>query len=365
MIEPVPENLSNFKSKVEQLFSDPSNAEENVERNFCRSLVKQLAQANLVGPWDDDFTARRLCYLRYLIAQHSALADLLYAMQGLGSYPIVLAGSERQKQKYLTRVQRGDAIAAFAITEPEAGSDVSAMRLQAEKQSGGYRLTGRKTLISNAGIADFYTIFARIGEGSRGITAFILDAQNTGLQIHPMELLGAHPIGELILEQCFVSEEQRLGAEGDGLKIAFGTLDVFRSSVGAAAIGMAERAFQEALRYSKQRKQFGKSLSEFQAVQFKLAEMAQLLQASKLLIWDAASKKDAGAQRITLEAAIAKSYATEAAQQIIDQALQIHGGAGLIKGHITERLYRDVRALRIYEGTTEILKSVIAAQLLK
>lgn len=365
MIDQLPENLHGLKTRVDQLFSDASNASEKVDPSFCKSFVKQLGQSSLIGPWDDDLTARRLCYLRYLIAQHSAVADLLYAMQGLGSYPVILAGNKQQKEKYLTVVQAGDAIAAFAITEPEAGSDVSALQLQAEKQTGGYRLTGRKTLISNAGIADFYTIFARTGEGSRGITAFILDAKSAGLNIQPLELLGAHPIGEVILEQCFVPDEQMLGQEGDGLKIAYGTLDVFRSSVGAAAIGMAERAFQEALHYSKQRKQFGKSLSEFQAIQFKLAEMAQLLQASKLLIWDAASKKDAGAQRITMEAAIAKSYATEAAQKIVDEALQIHGGAGLIKGHITERLYRDVRALRIYEGTTEILKSVIAAQLLK
>ena len=219
-------------------------------------------------------------------------------------------------------------------------------------------------MISNAGLADFYTIFARTSAGQRGISAFILDADNPGLKITPMELMGAHPIGRLDLNDCYVPEKNRLGAEGDGLRIAMSTLDVFRSSVAAAAIGMAQRAFEEAISYSKTRKQFGKSLSEFQGVQFKIAEMATALAASKSLIWHAASRKDSGA-RTNLESAIAKAFATESAQQIIDQSLQIHGGIGLLKGSIMERLYRDVRALRIYEGATEILKSIIAAHYLK
>jgi acyl-CoA dehydrogenase len=286
-------------------------------------------------------------------------------MQGLGSYPIHLAGTFDQKAKYLTGVSSGELIAAFAMTEPQAGSDAASMTTRAEAKDGGYVLNGTKTLISNAGLADFYTLFARTSEGSRGITAFVLEASTAGLRITPQPLMAAHPIGQLELRDCFLPASSRLGNEGDGLKIAYSTLDVFRPSVAAAAAGLAERAFQEAIRYAKERKQFGKALAEFQAIQFKIAEMAQLLQASKLLVWDAASKKDAGAGRITLEAALAKSYATEAAQQIIDQALQIHGGIGLLRGSITERLYRDIRALRIYEGATEVLKTLIAQTYLR
>ena len=308
---------------------------------------------------------RTICFLRYAIARHTALGDLLFAMQGLGSYPITLAGSDDQKRQYLPGVAAGDLIAAFAITEPEAGSDASALSLRAVRKGDAYILNGTKTLISNAGLADFYTVFARTSEGSKGITALLVDASNSGLKVRPQELMAVHPIGQLEFSECSVPASKRLGNEGDGLKIAYGTLDVFRSTVGAAAIGMAQRAFEEALSYAKTRKQFGKPLADFQAVQFKIAEMAQSLQAAKLLIWDAASRKDAGAQRITLESAIAKSFATEAAQRIIDDALQIHGGVGLIRGSITERLYRDIRALRIYEGATEVLKSIIAQTLLK
>ncbi|HEY4492833.1 MAG TPA: acyl-CoA dehydrogenase, partial [Acidobacteriota bacterium] len=247
----------------------------------------------------------------------------------------------------------------------EAGSDAGAMQLTASLKSNGYMLNGKKTLISNAGLADFYTVFARTAEGSRGITAFIVEASDAGLRIHPQDLMAVHPIGAMEFDDCILPADRRLGTEGDGLKIAYSTLDVFRSSVAAAGVGMAERAFQEAVNFARNRKQFGKPLSEFQAIQFKIAEMAELLQASKLLVWEAALKKDQGAPRITLESAIAKSFATEAAQKIIDQSLQIHGGIGLIKGSITERLYRDIRALRIYEGTTEILKSIIAQQIFK
>jgi acyl-CoA dehydrogenase len=365
MIDSVPPELSSLQNSILQVFSNAKFEEESSDPALCREIVKQLGQQRLLNFERDAFAVRRLCLSRYWIAQRSALSDLLYAMQGLGSYPIRLAGTEAQRDRYLRGVQQGELIAAFAITEPEAGSDVRAMNLRAEKIRNGYVLNGKKTLISNAGLADFYTLFARTGEDSGHITAFILDGKNPGLRTTPIELIAAHPIGQLELTDCHIPEEQRLGQEGEGLKIAYATLDVFRSSVGAAAIGMAERAFQEAVRYAKTRKQFGRALSEFQAVQFKLAEMMQSLQASKLLIWDAAAKKDAGAERITLESALAKSFATEAAQQIIDQALQIHGGIGLIKGSVTERLYRDIRALRIYEGATEILKSVIAAQILK
>ncbi|PWT91484.1 MAG: acyl-CoA dehydrogenase, partial [Acidobacteria bacterium] len=347
------------------LFANPALTQENSDPQMCRSLVKELGNAGLLRYAAPVSSVRDLCFLRYAIARETALGDLLFAMQGLGSYPIFIAGSEQQKQKYLGGAASGDLIAAFAMTEPQAGSDAASMSLQAKKDGDNYILNGEKTFISNAGLADFYTLFARTSEGSKGITAFLIESSAKGLHVQSQELVGVHPIGQLKLSNCVIPVSQRLGAEGEGLKIAYSTLDVFRTSVGAAAIGMAERAFREAVNYAKQRMQFGKPLAEFQAIQFKIAEMAQQLQASKLLVWDAATKKDNGAARITLESAIAKSFATEAAQQIIDQALQVHGGAGLVKGSITERLYRDIRALRIYEGTTEILKSVIAAQILK
>jgi acyl-CoA dehydrogenase len=364
MIDPLPHEYELLKAIVKKFFSDETYQQENEHPDFCRKLIRAMGDAKLLDYVAPSPSSRNLCFLRYSIAQFSALADLLFAMQGLGSFPISVAGNEEQKRKYLPVVTRGEKIAAFAMTEPEAGSDAGAMQTRATKTEQGYVLNGIKTLISNAGLADFYTIFARTSEGSRGISAFILDASSRGLQTAQMELMGAHPIGRLELKDCFVHESQLLGTEGEGLRIAMSTLDVFRSSVGAAAIGMAERAFQEAISYSKSRKQFGKSLGEFQGVQFKIAEMAQALAASKHLVWHAASRKDSGA-RTNLESAIAKSFATEAAQQIIDQSLQIHGGIGLLKGSITERLYRDVRALRIYEGATEILKSIIAAHYLK
>jgi acyl-CoA dehydrogenase len=364
MIEPLPPEFQELQKKVDAFFENEQHAQEAASVSFCRNLIREFGKSGLIRHVSPVSSVRHLCFLRYAIAQHSGLADLLYAMQGLGSYPIASAGTAEQKQQYLARVANGERIAAFAMTEPEAGSDAGAMSMRAEAKEGGYVINGIKTLISNAGLADFYTLFARTAEGSRGVTAFILDASSEGLEVTPQELIAAHPIGQLNLRNCFVPSNKRLGNEGEGLRIAYSTLDVFRPSVAAAAVGMAQRAFQEAIQYAKRRRQFGKSIAEFQGIQFKIAEMAQMLQASKLLVWDAASKKDAGAARITLEAALAKSYATETAQQIIDQSLQIHGGIGLLKGSITERLYRDIRALRIYEGATEVLKTLIAHQYL-
>jgi acyl-CoA dehydrogenase len=364
MISPTPVELQEIQKQVHAFFKEEKWTQETEALSFCRDLVKEMGTAGLLRYLIPAPAVCNLCFLRYAISQKSALADLLFAMQGLGSFPISIAGNAEQKEKYLTGVGSGDLIAAFAMTEPEAGSDAGSMTMKAEKKTGGYLLNGTKTLISNAGLADFYTIFARTSEGSRGVTAFILDASTEGMETKPQELVAAHPIGQLLLRNCFVQEDQRLGSDGEGLKIAYRTLDVFRPSVAAAAVGMAERAFQEAIQFAKTRQQFGKPIAEFQGIQFKISEMAQLLQASKLLVWDAASKKDGGAPRITLEAALAKAFATESAQKIIDQALQIHGGVGLLKGSITERLYRDIRALRIYEGTTEILNALIAQQFL-
>lgn len=364
MIDPLLAEYEEMKTAVADFFSNAWLQEENSDYEFCRKIVRSMGGSGLLKHVTPSPSSRDLCFLRYCISQYSAVADLLFAMQGLGSFPLSIAGTEEQKNKYLPGVSQGEIISAFAMTEPDAGSDARAMQLTAEKKNGGYVLNGTKTLISNAGLADFYTLFARTSDSSKGISAFIVDANVVGLRVIPMELIAAHPIGQLEFRNCFIPENQLLGAEGDGLKIAMSTLDVFRASVGAAATGMAERAFHEAISYSKRRKQFGKSLSEFQTIQFKIAEMAQALTASKSLVWHAATRKDSGA-RTTLESAIAKSFATEAAQEIIDQALQIHGGIGLLKGSITERLYRDVRALRIYEGATEILKSIIANQYLK
>jgi acyl-CoA dehydrogenase len=365
MLKPFTAEQQELQTKVDQLFAKQEWNEENSDLNFCRQLVKELGIAGLLRYVTPSPSIRNLCFLRYSIAQKTALGDLLFAMQGLGSYPISLAGNELQKNRYLPGVAAGDQIAAFAMTEPDAGSDAGAMSLRAERSGNGYLLNGKKTLISNAGLADFYSVFARTAEGSKGVTAFVLDAQSSGIKVEAQKLIAVHPIGQLELKDCYVPATQRLGTEGNGLKIAYSTLDVFRSSVAAAALGMAERAFQEAIQYSRKRFQFGKPLSEFQAIQFKIADMAQLLHASRMLVWDAATRKDEGAVRITLESAIAKSFATESAQKIIDQSLQIHGGIGLIKGSITERLYRDIRALRIYEWTTEILKSIIAQHVLK
>lgn len=364
MITPLaPESLA-LKKRVDEFFLSPEHQGAEETAGFCRRLAAELGHAGLLQYVAPAPSSRWLCLLRWRIAYHSPLADVMFAMQGLGSYPISLAGTEEQKRKYLPGVVSGESIAAFAITEPDAGSDAGSLKLQAAKTGGGYVLNGTKTLISNAGLAGFYTMFARTSEDAKGITAFIVDASVPGLNVTPLQLIAAHPIGQLHLEDCFVPDENRLGAEGEGLKIAYSTLDVFRSSVGAAAIGMAERAFDEAVRYAKNRRQFGKPIAEMQGIQFKIAEMAQELQASRLLVWDAASRKDEGA-RTTLESAMAKAYATEAAQRIIDQSLQIHGGVGLLRGSITESLYRDIRALRIYEGTTEVLKTVIAREYLK
>jgi acyl-CoA dehydrogenase len=365
MITPLPKEIETLNQLVQNFFASPEREKESEDAIFWRALVKQMGAAGLLRRVTPSPSVRELCFLRYAIAQRSGLADLLFIMQGLGSHPIAIAGNDEQKRHYLDHVISGDAIAAFALTEPEAGSDAASLSTRAEKSAGAYFLRGKKTLISNAGLADFYTLFARTSDGPRGVTAFIVEAKDPGVRVTTMELSAVHPIGQVELKNCEIPENRRLGAEGEGLKIAYATLDVFRTTVAAAAAGMAERAFQEAVAYAKKRTQFGKPLAEFQGIQFKLAEMMQLLQASKLLIWDAATKKDSGMERITMESAIAKSFATEAAQQIIDQSLQIHGGIGLLKGSITERLYRDIRALRIYEGTTEILKSIIAQQILK
>ena len=312
--------------------------------------------------------ARDLCVLREELARGGALADTMFAMQALGSYPITLAAHESQKRGYLPKVASGTAIAAFAITEPEAGSDVASMQTRALRQGDNFLLTGTKRFISNAGIADFYVVFASTEpqKKAKGVSAFIVDAAAAGMVVkEKTEMLSPHPIGVIELDNCVVAEDALLGKEGEGLQIAFATLDLLRCTVGAAAVGLAQRALDEAIQYSKRRRQFGRPIAEFQGIEFKLAEMATELEAARLLVYQAAWAHDSRNDDAKQKSSMAKFYATEAAQRIVDQALQIHGGSGLIAGSIMERLYRDVRALRIYEGTSEIQKVIIARELLK
>jgi len=352
-----------------------SAGEKNLE-DEARRLVKQLGAAGFTqhsvprayGGAREKVEARDLCILREELARGSALADTMFGMQGLGSYPITLAGSDEQKRRYLPKVASGEAIAAFAITEPDAGSDVASLKTLATRRGKNFCLTGTKRFISNAGIADQYVVFASTEpeKKAKGVSAFIVDANAPGLIVkEKTEVLSPHPIGVLAFENCEIAENALLGKPGEGLNIAFGTLDLLRCTVGAAAVGLAQRALEEAVRYAGERQQFGQALARFQGIQFKLADMATELEAARLLVYQAAWAHDCGAAEAKQKSSMAKLYATEAAQRIIDQGLQIHGGVGVVVGNIMERLYRDIRALRIYEGTSEIQKLVIARGLLK
>ena len=342
----------------------------------ARQLVSHLGEEGFTayvapkkfGGARENVQARDLCILREELARGSALADVMFAMQALGSYPITIAGSEEQKQRYLPPIARGEAIAAFALTEPQAGSDLSSMETRAVSRGGEYRLTGVKCFISNAGLAQTYTVFALTDpeKKTKGISAFVVEANTPGFVLKERTpLLSPHPIGVIAFEDCRVPRTQLLGKEGEGLKIALTTLDTLRCTVGAAAVGLAQRALEEAVQYSRKRRQFGQALAEFQATQFKLADMATELEASRLLVYQAAWTRDHNQSDLKQKSSMAKLYATEAAQRIVDQALQIHGGMGVVVGTPVERLYRDVRALRIYEGTSEIQRLVIARNLLK
>jgi acyl-CoA dehydrogenase len=342
----------------------------------ARLLVKQLAEAGLLayavpkkfGGQRERVQARDLCILREELARGSALADTMFAIQALGSYPITLSGTETQRNRYLPPIANGTAIAAFALTEPEAGSDVSSLQTRAVRRGDRYILNGTKRFISNAGIADSYVVFASTEpeQKAKGISAFVVEANSPGLVIREKtSVLSPHPIGVVGFDDCVVPTGGLLGKPGEGLKVAFGTLELLRCTVGAAAVGLAQRALDEAVRYSQTRRQFDRTLAEFEAIQFKLADMATELEAARLLVYQAAWAHDTAANDVKQKSSMAKLFATEAAQRIIDQALQIHGGVGLVVGNIMERLYRDIRALRIYEGTSEIQKLVIARGLLK
>jgi acyl-CoA dehydrogenase len=312
--------------------------------------------------------ARDLCVIREELAYFAALADVMFGVQALAIQPIIIAGTEAQKKKYLPPLARVETIGAFALTEPEAGSDASAISLRAKKVTAGYSLTGAKRFISNAGIAQTYIVFASTNPSvkAKGISAFIVEADSTGFTVtEKTRLLSPHPIGVLGFNDCFVPQDRLLGTEGIGLNIALQTLDILRCTVGASAVGFARRALTEAVAYARGRHQFGRPIAEFQGIQFKLAEIAAELEASRLLVYQAAAAHDRKEPDSGIKSSIAKLFATEAAQRIVDQSLQIHGGAGVVVGHIMERLYRDVRALRIYEGTSEIQKLLIARELLK
>ena len=342
----------------------------------CVSLVNALGQGGWLKPAiagkahggaSEVIDTRTICLLREELAWHHGLADFAFAMQGLGSGAISLKGTPEQQAAYLPRVASGSALAAFALSEPDAGSDVAAMQCSATETPEGYRLNGDKTWISNGGIAHFYVVFARTGEapGARGISAFIVDADTPGLEIaERIDVIAPHPLAKLHFNNVLVPHAKRIGAAGEGFKVAMATLDVFRTSVAAASLGFARRALDESIAWAKQRKMFGQSLADFQITQSKLAQMATLLDADTLLTYRAAWLRDQG-QRITQEAAMAKMTATENAQQIIDMAVQMHGGMGVKKGCIVESLYREIRALRIYEGATEVQQLIIGRDLLK
>jgi len=352
----------------------------------CRALVAALGRGGWLkhavggtahGGAAEAIDTRAICLLRETLARHSGLADFAFAMQGLGSGAISLAGTAEQKARYLPRVARGEAIAAFALSEPDAGSDVAAMACAARADGDGYVIDGEKTWISNGGIADFYVVFARdqgmrptgsaAGEarGSRDISAFIVEAGTPGFEIaERIDVIAPHPLARLRFSGCRVPATQRVGAAGEGFKVAMRTLDVFRTSVAAAALGFARRALAEALQRATSRRMFNGVLADFQLTQAKLAQMATTIDSAALLTYRAAWQRDQG-RGVTREAAMAKMVATEGAQQVIDAAVQMFGGLGVVSEVPVERLYREIRALRIYEGATEVQQLIIARELLR
>jgi acyl-CoA dehydrogenase len=348
----------------------------------CRARVAALGKAGFLravvpaeyGGLHDKFDVRTLCLAREILGFRDGLADFAFAMQGLGTGSISLYGTAELKQRYLPPVRDGKAIAAFALSEPEAGSDVAAMETTATPDGNAHvRIDGAKTWISNGGIADHYVVFVRSGEGpgAKGLSAFMVDADTPGLSIvERIDVIAPHPLATLKFEGCRVPVTSRLGAPGEGFKVAMATLDIFRSTVGAAALGFARRALHETVEHAATRKLFGAPLGDLQMTQATIADSATEVDAAALLVYRAAWTKDVGATglgaaRVTREAAMAKMYATEIAQSVIDRAVQLHGGRGVTKGEKVEELYREIRALRIYEGATEVQKVVIARETLK
>ncbi|AMN43090.1 acyl-CoA dehydrogenase family protein [Rhodoplanes sp. Z2-YC6860] len=353
----------------------PSLPHDDVEE-ACRARVAALGEAGLLkavvplsyGGLYQSLDVRTLCLAREILAFRDGLADFSFAMQGLGTGSISLFGSDELKRRYLPPVRDGKAIAAFALSEPEAGSDVAALAMTAKPDGAYFRLDGEKTWISNGGIADHYVVFARTGEapGARGLSAFMVDGTVPGLTVaERIDVIAPHPLARLRFDGVKVPAANRLGKPGEGFKVAMATLDIFRATVGAAALGFARRALHETVEHSATRKLFGAPLADLQMTQAAIADSATEVDAAALLVYRAAWTKDQGAPRVTREAAMAKMFATEAAQRVIDRAVQIHGGAGVTKGVKVEELYREIRALRIYEGATEVQKIVIAREALK
>jgi len=345
----------------------PVPSDDASARAQARVLLERMGRAGLMAhahPLD----LRACCLIRETLARESPLADEVFALQCLGSTPIALGGSSAVRDAYLPRVVSGELMAGFAMTEPDAGSDVASLATRAVRDGDSYLLDGKKTLISNAGIADFYTVFAKTDPeaGHRGISCFVVDAGTPGLVFErALELSAPHPLGDLSFQGCRVPASQRLGDEGGGFRVGMSTLDSLRATVAAAACGMAERALDEALAHVTTRKQFGAPLADLALVQHKLAAMAMDLAAARLLVYRAAAAKDAGAARVSVESAMAKAFATEAAQRIIDAAVQLSGGRGVLRESRVDQLYRAIRPLRIYEGTTDIQHVVIARALLQ
>jgi acyl-CoA dehydrogenase len=353
----------------------PSLPHDDVEE-ACRARVTALGEAGLLravvplsqGGLHPVLDVRTLCLAREILAFRDGLADFAFAMQGLGTGSITLFGTEDLKRKYLPPVREGKAIAAFALSEPEAGSDVAALAMTAKPDGAYFRLEGEKTWISNGGIADHYVVFARTGEapGAKGLSAFVVDGLAPGLSVaERIEVIAPHPLARLKFDGVRVPVTHRLGKPGEGFKVAMATLDIFRATVGAAALGFARRALHETVEHAATRKLFGAPLADLQMTQATIADSATEVDAAALLVYRAAWTKDQGAQRVTRESAMAKMFATEAAQRVIDRAVQLHGGAGVTKGVKVEELYREIRALRIYEGATEVQKIVIAREALK
>lgn len=339
----------------------------------CRNLVAALGREGwlkFTAPGEGDvekIDVRTLALIRETLARHSGLADFAFAMQGLGAGPISFFGDDEQRKTWLPKTRSGKAIAAFSLSEPASGSDVANISTTARRDGNGFVIDGEKTWISNGGIADFYIVFARTGEapGARGLSAFVVEAGSPGLKVaERLNTIAPHPLARLRFEGCRVPASALIGRGGDGFKIAMATLDVFRTSVGAAALGFARRALDETLKRAAGRHLFGAPLADLQMVQGHLADMALEIDAAALLVYRAAWTKDMGAARVTREAAMAKLFATEAAQRVIDNAVQIHGGDGVRSGHPVETLYREIRALRIYEGASDVQKIVIARSVL-
>ncbi len=360
-----------WASAVETLAADlaklPAPADDDAGRVQAREIVTLLGSGGWLRPVQEQDLGGA-CLAREAIAGASPLADAVYALQALTATPFLLADNAGQREEWLPRLLDGTSLGAFAMTEPEAGSDVASMRTTAVRDGEDYLLEGTKTLISNAGIADVYVVFASTdpAQGSRGLSAFVVPADTDGLEfVKPLVMSAPHPLGEVAFHGCRVPAHARLGAEGEGFKIGMATFDRLRPTVAAAACGMAARALDEAEAYALSREQFGKPLADFQLVQQKLARMATELTAARLLTYRAAWERDRGAERITVEAAMAKAYATEAAQRVVDDAIQILGGRGVLAEAVVDRLYRSVRALRIYEGATDIQHLIIAGHRLK